>query len=239
MNGIGKSPFTTIFILTDVNGKVYYSNINNADVIKGLLRTANINKLFNTGNAAKKEIDDYIITADKLSIDDKILWVLTAEIEDSYKPYEDFSTGLYNRNYWEHLKSGIVKLPFNGLYSLIVIDIDNLKECNDLYGHVIGDGAIAMVGEAILNSVRENDVPIHYGGDEYIIILPNTDSAGSKKVIDRIRNEISKKGVNEKLKIEISAGASYSDNISNLEQVLQSADRKMYCEKRRKKKMHV
>lgn len=156
---------------------------------------------------------------------------------EDYWPYKDLSTGLYNRNYWEHLKDGVVKLLYGSSYSLIVIDIDNLKECNDLFGHVTGDEVIAAVGESILKSVRENDVAIHYGGDEFIVILSNANIAVAKKVITRIKKEIKKKYINKKLKIEISAGASYSNDVSKLEQALQSADMKMYSEKKRKKKL--
>jgi diguanylate cyclase (GGDEF)-like protein len=185
---------------------------------------------------AKKKIDGYIFTADKINIDEKALWVLITEME-YYRTYDDLSTGLYNRNYWEHLKDGVVKFLYGSSYSLIVIDIDNLKECNDLYGHVIGDEVIASVGESILNSVRENDVAIHYGGDEFIVILPNANIAVANKVITRIKKDIKKKYINKKLKIEVSAGASYSNDISKLEQALQSADMKMYSEKNRKKKL--
>lgn len=239
MKGIEKQPFKTIFMLMGVNGEVYYSNINNTKIMKGFLKMLDIKALLNTEDFVKKEVDDYIMTADKLSIDNKVFWVVTVEVEDSYNMYKDFSTGLYNRNFWEHLKSGIMKLPGDIFYSLIVLDIDNLKECNDLCGHIVGDKAIAMVGEAIRNSVRENDIPIHYGGDEYIIILPSTELADAERIIERIRKNIKSKSGDLELKIEFSAGAAFSDDVSGLEQILQLADRKMYNEKRRKKKIYI
>lgn len=238
MNDIEKRPFTTIFILADENGEIYYSNINNANIAREFLEMANIKN--NCGGcSAEKETYDYIITADRFSIEGKIFWAVTVEAEDSYKPYRDLSTELYNRNYWEHLKNGIIKLHSNMFYSLIVVDIDNLKECNDLYGHKAGDEAITAVGQAIRYSIRENDIPIHYGGDEYIIILPNTNIASAEKVIERIRNEIKNKYISKKLKIEISVGVDCSDDINELEQIMQSADEKMYMEKRKKKNENI
>jgi len=239
VKGIEKQPFKTIIMLMGVNGEIYYCNINNTKLIKGFLRMLDIKALLNTGGFVKKEVDDYIMTADRLSIDNKVFWVVTVEVEDSNNMYKDFSTGLYNRNFWEHLKSGIIKLPGGIFYSLIVIDIDNLKECNDLRGHIVGDKAIAMVGEAIRDSVRENDIPIHYGGDEYIIILPNAELSDAEGIVERIRKNIKNKSFDEELTIEFSAGAAFSDDVSGLEQMLQLADRKMYNEKRRKKKFFI
>lgn len=217
------------------NGEIYYSNMNNTNIARKFLEMVNIKENDYNGGPVKKRICEYIITADRFSVEGKVFWVVTVEAEDSYKPYRDLSTDLYNKNYWEHLKKGIIKLHNNMFYSLIVVDIDNLKECNDLYGHKIGDKVITSVGKAIKNSIREDDIPIHYGGDEYIIVLPNTGIATAEKVVERIRNEIKKKCISEKLTVEISAGIACSDDINKLEQIMQSADEKMYIEKRNKK----
>ncbi len=236
MDEMGKKPFTTIFILADENGEIYYSNINNTSIAKEFLEMVDIRDSIYDGCPVKREIYDYIMTADRFSIEDRTFWVVTVEAEDSHKPYRDLSTNLYNRNYWEHLKNGIIKLHADLFYSLIVVDIDNLKECNDLYGHKAGDKAITAVGEAIRDSIRGNDIPIHYGGDEYIIILPNTGIVSAEKVVERIRNEIKRKSISKKFNIEISAGIACSDDINELEQIMQLADEKMYIEKRKKKK---
>lgn len=236
MNEMGKKPFTTIFILADENGEIYYSNINNTSIAKEFLEMVDIRDSIYDGCPVKREIYYYIVTVDRFSIEDRTFWLVTVEAEDSHKPYRDLSTNLYNRNYWEHLKNGIIKLHANMFYSLIVVAIDNLKECNDLYGHNVGDKAITAFGEAIRDSIRENDIPIHYGGDEYIIILPSTGIVSAEKVVERIRNEIKRKSISKKFNIEISAGIACSDNINELEQIMQLADEKMYIEKRKKKK---
>mgnify|MGYP000930744222 CR=1 FL=1 len=233
-----KEAIKTIFILTDENEKIYYSNIRNTEVAEKIIKLLNIRNNCN-GCFLRKEVYDYVITADKFHIEDKAFWVVIAETKDSYKPYRDLATDLYNRNYWEHLKEGIVKLQNNVFYSLVIIDIDNLKECNDVYGHKTGDMVIAAVGEAIKDSIRDTDIPIHYGGDEYIIILTNTDISSAKKVVKRIRKKIKNKFINEKLEIEISAGTAVSNDINELEQIMQAADEKMYMEKRKKKRLNT
>jgi diguanylate cyclase (GGDEF)-like protein len=116
----------------------------------------------------KKELEDYIVTVDRLCIEGKLFWVVGIESEENFLIYKDFTTGLYNRNYWEDIKNGIQKFSGVVSYSIILIDIDNLKEKNDTYGHLEGDKAIKIVGKAIQNAIRENDIAIHYGGDEFL-----------------------------------------------------------------------
>ncbi len=237
MDWIGRKTFKTIFILAGKNGEIYYNNINNTKITQEVLDMLSINDLLNEGDFSEKEIDDYIITAKKVIVEDREVWAITAEMHDFYDLYTDFSTGLYNRNLWEHLKSGMVKPPGNFFYSLIVIDIDNLKKCNDLLGHIAGDKSIATVAEVISFSVRENDIPIHYGGDEYIVILPNAGIAVADRIVERIRNNLETRCESEEFKIEISAGTAFSDDVDGFEQILRMADSKMYNEKRGKKKI--
>lgn len=104
MDEIEKRLPKTVFMLVDEKGVVQYCNINNTKVVKEFLQRFNITELLNTNDFIKKEIGNYIITADKLSIEGKLLWLVTIEREDYSLTYRDFSTGLYNRNYWEHNK---------------------------------------------------------------------------------------------------------------------------------------
>nr|WP_312579290.1 GGDEF domain-containing protein [Sedimentibacter sp.] len=230
--------FKTIFMVTDIKGVLYYSSLKNKKVIKKLFKTFNIKSFIKVNYFIQIKIGEYILTTERFYIKNKLFCSVIIESTSSHPVYEDFFTGLYNRNYWERMKSGIMNIPDSMLCSIVLVDIDNLKGRNDLYGHIEGDRAIRAVGNAIKNSVRRNDIPIHYGGDEYIIILPNTDISGAKKIIKRIRNEIRKTNMNEKLKIEISAGAACSDSFKNLnlELLLKLADENMYIEKKSKKK---
>ena len=231
----GKIP-KPIFILLDNKGKMQYCNINNPKMIEELIEEMKLLQYIGTSDFMKKEIDDYIVSIEKINLGGKTYWVLTIESEVNLLIYKDFSTGLFNRNYWEHLKSQIIKLPGISNYSIIVIDIDNLKELNDKYGHIQGDRAIEIVGYAIKEGMRDNDIAIHYGGDEYLILLPNTTEEGARKVIQRIRKGIAFKCKDEKVIVEISAGIACSDCFYDFEAVAQIADKKMYLEKRGKRK---
>lgn len=98
----------------------------------------------------------------------------------------DAITGLYNRNYLEEIRETICYSKFKNI-SLILIDIDNLKNINDNYGHLEGDKAIEIVGNSIKNNIRTEDIGIRYGGDEFIIILFNKDTKAANKIVNRIK----------------------------------------------------
>ncbi len=82
---------------------------------------------------------------------------------------------------------------------------------------------------------EDNDIAIHYGRDEYLIILPNTNEEGAKKVIQKIRKGIVVKGEDEKVIVEISAGIACSYCFYNFEALAQISDKEMYIEKREKR----
>lgn len=225
------------FILLDSEGSIQYTNLANKEIAMEYIKKFNIIKCLNKEIFIKKlAIDDYIVNIEKVIIAANLFFVVIIErkINIDNVMYKDYITGLYNRIYWEHIKCGIVKLPGVIGYSIILIDIDNLKKLNDTNGHIEGDRAIEIVGQAINESIRENDIAIHYGGDEFLIILPNTNKKGAEKVIQRIRKVIKIKRNNGQILVDISAGIAHSNNFNDLEKTVQMADRDMYAEKRKK-----
>ncbi|MFZ7104175.1 MAG: GGDEF domain-containing protein [Peptococcaceae bacterium] len=224
-----------IFALLDGEGKIRYCNVNNHEVIERLFAEINLRKYLDSGDDLKKEVAGFSVNVEKISFAGKVLWVVTIENEAYLLMYKDLATGLFNRNYWEHIKSQMIKPPGSIPYSIIIIDIDNLKDLNDKQGHLQGDKAIKIVGSAIKEGIRDNDIAIHYGGDEYLIILPDTKEEGARKVIRRIRTEIALKSENENIRVEISAGIASSDSICDFEKMAQIADKNMYCEKEQKR----
>ena len=118
--------------------------------------------------------------------------------------------------------------------SLIFIDVDNLKEINDTYGHQTGDMVIKTVGRAIRNSIRKEDAGLRYGGDEFIILLFNQDKEVALKVVDRIRREINRLSQGLEIDIQISAGIAYYNSLRNMADIIKMADRDLYKEKRTK-----
>ncbi|MFZ5986531.1 MAG: GGDEF domain-containing response regulator [Bacillota bacterium] len=104
----------------------------------------------------------------------------------------DSLTGLFNKGYvLERLESEIQRAArYNEAISLIIIDIDHFKEVNDTYGHLMGDKLIKEISEEITSSVRDVDIVGRYGGDELMVICPNTDINGAKILAERIRSNI-------------------------------------------------
>jgi len=120
-----------------------------------------------------------------------------------------------------------------GSISLIFLDIDFFKLVDDNYGHLVGSETLRYVGERIKRVVRNEDVVIRYGGDEYIVILPNTDKKTARVIAERIRKEINQEPFyafnNKKFNISITLGvASYPDDAKTRDALIGKADKAMY-----------
>ncbi len=104
----------------------------------------------------------------------------------------DGLTGLANRRtFVAQLNMEVMRARRYGTaLSLAMIDMDGLKEVNDLYGHLAGDAALQEAAERIGSTLREIDVAARYGGDEFAVILPNTDLAQARRVADRLIAEM-------------------------------------------------
>jgi two-component system, cell cycle response regulator len=152
------------------------------------------------------------------------------------KAWHDKLTGCINRDGFD---TSFAKL-FNGskrygnVFSILVIDVNELKRINDLLGHQVGDNVLIEIVDILKQCSRESDFICRYGGDEFIILLPNTSEEVAKRVIDRIYCEIDKypeqQGPGgESLKVGLSIGvASYHSGISNSHELFQLADKRMY-----------
>ena len=151
----------------------------------------------------------------------------------------DGLTGLYNQtHFFQMLEDHINKAKrYNEVFSVLLFDIDNFKNYNDNNGHINGSGVIKRIGSIVTDTFRTFDISARFGGDEYIIFLPNTDKIGSFLAGDRLRERIEKSkfpGMEKqpKGKVTISMGiASFPEDAQTREEVIDKADKALYYSK--------
>ncbi len=118
-----------------------------------------------------------------------------AEEEILYLSYHDTLTGLYNRRYYEQMLKRLdskTNLPL----SMIVADVNGLKLVNDAFGHMAGDELLLKIADAFRYVARPDDIVARIGGDEFVLLLPNTTYADAEIIIESINSNISYKRVN-------------------------------------------
>ena len=119
----------------------------------------------------------------------------------------DKLTGLYNRLYFNEMYNHLInrfqrnKIPF----SLIILDIDNFKKINDTYGHEKGDTILKEVANKIKDSIRRSDLAFRYGGEELVVLLPDTSIKEAKEIAERIRKNVQNIKIDNK-SVTISGG---------------------------------
>ncbi len=150
----------------------------------------------------------------------------------------DELTVLYNRRYvLKRLDEEIERAKrYNRVFSCIMIDIDYFKKINDTYGHPIGDIVLRYMGEILRKSLRTVDIASRYGGEEFLLILPETDLAGTKSVAEKLRHIVCDAEPPESLpkdfKFTISLGiAIYPYDAESREKLINAADESLYTAK--------
>jgi len=151
----------------------------------------------------------------------------------------DELTGLYNSRYLKYSlansiqKSKHAEKPF----SVLFIDVDHFKVVNTSHGHLVGSDFLVAIGKSIKNTVRESDPVFRYGGDEFIVILPDLEEEGAQLIAERIRKGIERRVFSirgEKLKATVSIGlALYPRHAKDQDTLIKLADLAMYSAKER------
>ncbi len=121
-------------------------------------------------------------------------------------------------------------------FSLVLIDVDGLKGINDKHGHAVGDLVLKTVASTMLRVFRTSDILVRYGGDEFAVIMPETDQDQASCVITRLREEIKKTSLElqEGLKISISVSvgcSAYSTEMASEEELFNQTDKALYKDK--------
>ena len=149
----------------------------------------------------------------------------------------DALTGLYNRRGLFELGRHEIERTrrFGHPLSTIWVDVDNFKHINDTYGHQIGDRVLKAVAECLNKNTRDVDILGRYGGDEFAILLPETDLPVAISVAERLRKQVAGTSVTvdgSPVDVSVSIGVSkVTEEISGLEPLFKSADAAMYAAK--------
>ena len=149
----------------------------------------------------------------------------------------DFLTQLYNRGHWEeNLIQEFRRLKrYNHKSSLLMCDIDHFKRVNDTYGHAAGDAVIQAIAEAVRNNLRSTDIAGRYGGEEYAILLVDTDIEQASVLAERLRKSVESLQIpynGQSLTVTLSMGlAEYDAGMSEHRQWIEAADKGLYQSK--------
>lgn len=151
----------------------------------------------------------------------------------------DGLTGLYNRRYLFYALER--ELARNERYSrgltLILLDLDGFKGYNDTYGHPAGDRLLQEVARVLKSVMRKTDIAARYGGDEFALLLPETDQAAAVALAERLREVVQKQCEG---RVTVSAGvACTSAQVNSLQALVQAADDALYRAKAHKNKVCV
>jgi diguanylate cyclase (GGDEF)-like protein len=141
-------------------------------------------------------------------------------------------TGLYDRGFFMEEMAQLERRREFPI-SIVMADVDHLKETNDQEGHAAGDALLKRVAQVLTAAFRLKDVVARIGGDEFAMLLPATDATGAIVSLQRVREVIQKdNAAHTEMPIRLSLGVSTAETPASLSVVLKEADENMYREKR-------
>ncbi|WP_415897957.1 diguanylate cyclase [Neptuniibacter sp. QD72_48] len=149
----------------------------------------------------------------------------------------DELTGLFNqRHFYTVMAQELDRAKrYNHPLSLICFDLDNFKKVNDSLGHLEGDRVLRLIGEILRETLRASDVAVRYGGDEFMVLLPETDIDAAAKTSERIRMMFNSKcsfsvdhDTDSLIKVSVSLGVTETNGMENPDQIVQRSDLAMY-----------
>ncbi len=212
---------------------IYFIPLKREDLIIGALLIEKVNSNKNEKTSFETEFFEVVTETITLALQNLIYF---EKISNS--AYLDGLTGVYNRKYMDlylpkkFLTYSKVKIPF----SIVMFDIDHFKKFNDTYGHQFGDLVLKDLSNFVLKNIRETDVLFRYGGEEFLIFMPNIDEITTFNRIEHIREAISNliltddKGVSAQITCSFGI-VSFPSNGNSIDELINMADKALYYSK--------
>ena len=158
-----------------------------------------------------------------------------------YNSNHDMLTGLYNRRFFESIMKRS-KEEKETSFSVAMLDVDNFKKINDTYGHETGDRVLASVSACIEACLPKDAVAVRWGGEEFVLYLPQVESDRALEVLNVFRTNLSEQVIyhnDTRVSITVTIGLCTGDSIADYEEYLRQADEKLYWGKKHGKNQIV
>lgn len=214
---------------TDINTLKSILDINISNLKENITHHLEVGKqLHSAAESRNSALSKQVKSMEKETIELKI------RLNDSNnKLIYDTLTGVKNRMaYNEHIKNLMAHWNrYQELFSYTILDIDHFKKVNDSYGHNTGDKVLKLVAQIMQKNIRETDTLFRIGGEEFVLILPNTTAEQAAPTIEKLRQAVSQSGFrfkDEKVDIQISAGLTQVTQEDSEESLYERADKGLY-----------
>jgi len=170
----------------------------------------------------------------------------TAEREARDMALTDGLTGLYNQRQLRRLlKQELARSRRHGCaLSLLMFDLDNFKSYNDQYGHLVGDDVLRHLADSVRAVIRDSDTAARYGGDEFVVVLPETRGHAAMMLAERLRQVVEEhpcgvRWTTDSRRVTISVGvATYPEDAADVEDLIHAADMALLRAKERKNRVY-
>jgi two-component system cell cycle response regulator len=178
-------------------------------------------------------ICDYFLTVKKSFNYPKVVELKVFEEANHFSKCDSL-TGLYNRGYFEESLSGEISRSrrYDTEFSILLLDLDDFKQVNDTMGHLAGDFVLKKVSNLIINEKREEDVVARYGGEELVVILPETNKVNTIIKAERIRKKIQDMSLvfdGKQINVSVSGGiATFPQDAVEANKLIHCADQALY-----------
>ncbi len=147
-----------------------------------------------------------------------------------YLSFHDSQTGLYNRRFFEE-EMRRLDTPRNLPITMIMLDVNNLKLTNDVFGHSTGDELLKKVSQSLKEACRSDDIIARWGGDEFVLMMTNTNPSVAASIKRRIKSEFAKQSVRG-IRGSVAVGYEIKNTMEqNLQEILNQAEEQMYINK--------